>query len=102
MYKKQRFNPQTMTSYILNNLKKFLYARLLIICLLAAITIFGSTFLPHRAVPDTYKSKHSVSTISDTQQPELSSSMDKYVHKFAKQSILAIENSILPILKNPL
>lgn len=45
-----------MTSYILNNLKKFLYARLLIICLLAAITIFGSTFLPHRAVPDTYKS----------------------------------------------
>ena len=55
MYKKQRFNPQTMTSYILKNLKQILYKRLLKISLLATITIFASTFLPHRAIPDTYK-----------------------------------------------
>ena len=67
----------------------------------SAFAVLSNYCLPD-SIPDTYKSNHSVSTISDTQQPELSSYMDKYVHKFAKQSLMDIENSILPILKTSL
>lgn len=51
-------------------------------------------------IPDIYKSKYSISTISDKEQPELSSGTKKLAHKVAKQSLMDIENSILPIIKN--
>ena len=52
-------------------------------------------------IPDSYKSKYSVSTISDKQQPKLSSFVRKSIDEAAKQSLKEIEKLILPILKKP-
>ena len=64
-----------------------------------AFAILSNYCLPDD-IPDIYKSKYQVSTISDKLQPELPSAMSKTVNTVVQQNLLYIENTILPLLKN--
>ena len=64
-----------------------------------AFAILSNYCLPDK-IPDIYKSKYHVYTISDNIQPELPFAMRKSIHAVVQQNLLYIENTILPLIRN--